>query len=89
MAAVAVGWLAGRGADRTVLKTVGLMVVGNVIMYAFGVPYLAFAANLDAATAVEQGVLPYLAGDFVKLLAAAALLPGAWWAVNRFRSDER
>ena len=88
-AAVVVGWLARRGGDRTVPRTVGLMVVGNVIMYAFGVPYLAYAANLDAATAVEQGMLLYLAGDFVKLVAAAALLPGAWWAVNRFRSDER
>ncbi|WP_026922914.1 biotin transporter BioY [Glycomyces arizonensis] len=89
VAAVVVGWLAGRGGDRTVPRTIGLMVLGNVIMYAFGVPYLAFAADMDAVTAIEKGVLPYLAGDFVKLLAAAALLPGAWWAVNRFRSEER
>ncbi|GAB3225538.1 biotin transporter BioY [Glycomyces halotolerans] len=88
-AAVAVGWLARRGADRTVLKTVGLMVVGNVVIYGFGVPYLAFATGMDAATAVEKGLVPFLVGDAVKLLAAAALLPGAWWAVNRFRSSER
>lgn len=89
VAAVVVGWLAGRGADRTVPRTVGLMVLGNVIMYAFGVPYLAFATGMDAATALGKGVLPYLAGDFIKLVAAAVLLPGAWWAVNRFRSGER
>lgn len=85
VAAVVVGWLAGRGGDRTVPRTIGLMVVGNVIMYAFGVPYLAFAANLDAGTALQQGVFPYLAGDLVKLIVAALALPAAWLAVDRFR----
>ncbi|RRS00572.1 biotin transporter BioY [Glycomyces terrestris] len=87
-AAVAVGFLAKRGGDRTVLKTVGLMVVGNVIMYAFGVPYLAVALDMSAAQALDAGMIPFLAGDFVKLVFAALLLPGTWWAVNKFRSAE-
>lgn len=85
VAAVVVGRLAGRGGDRTVPRTIGLMVVGNIIMYAFGVPYLAFTANLDAGTALQQGVLPYLAGDFVKIIVASLALPAAWLAVDRFR----
>lgn len=88
VAAVAVGFLAGRGGDRTIVKTVGLMVVGNVIMYAFGVPYLAFALDMNASQAIEEGMIPFLAGDFVKLVFAALLLPGTWWAVNKFRSAE-
>jgi biotin transport system substrate-specific component len=86
-AAVAVGYLAKRGADRTVLKTVGLMVVGNVLMYAFGAPYLALATGMDAATTIEKGILPFLAGDAVKLVFAALLLPGTWALVNKFRSE--
>lgn len=88
VAGVVVGWLAGRGGDRTVLKTAGLMVIGNVIMYAFGVPYLAYATGVDASQAIEWGLTPYLIGDAIKLLLAAVLLPGAWWAVKRFREAE-
>jgi biotin transport system substrate-specific component len=87
-AAVAVGFLAKRGGDRTILKTVGLMVIGNVIMYAFGVPYLAAALDMSASQALDAGMIPFLAGDFVKLVFAALLLPGTWWAVNKFRSAE-
>jgi biotin transport system substrate-specific component len=87
-ASVAVGFLAKRGGDRTILKTVGLMVIGNVIMYAFGVPYLAAALDMSASQALDAGMIPFLAGDFVKLVFAALLLPGTWWAVNKFRSAE-
>ena len=85
-ASIAVGWLARRGADRTVLKTVGLMVVGNILMYAFGVPYLAVYADMTPSAALSAGMFPFLAGDFVKLVVAALVLPGAWMAVNRFRN---
>ncbi|WP_030161155.1 biotin transporter BioY [Glycomyces sp. NRRL B-16210] len=88
-AAVAVGFLARRGGDRTILKTVGLMVVGNVLMYAFGVPYLAFALDMSASSALSAGMYPFLAGDALKLVLAALLLPGTWWAVNRFRNADQ
>jgi biotin transport system substrate-specific component len=86
-AGVAVGWLARRGADRTIARTVGLMVIGNIVIYAFGVPYLAVATGMDAATAVAKGMLPFLAGDFLKLVVAALLLPGAWFAVKKLRPE--
>jgi biotin transport system substrate-specific component len=87
-ASIAVGFLAKHGGDRTILKTVGLMVVGNVLMYAFGVPYLAYALDMSASEALAAGMVPFLAGDAVKLVFAALLLPGTWWAVNRFRNSE-
>lgn len=87
-AAVAVGFLARRGGDRTILKTVGLMVVGNILMYAFGVPYLAYSLDMSASAALSAGMYPFLAGDALKLVLAALLLPGTWWAVNHFRNAE-
>ncbi|MBO3734740.1 biotin transporter BioY [Glycomyces niveus] len=88
VAGIAVGWLARRGGDRTVLKTAGLMVVGNVIMYAFGAPYLAYVTGADFAQTMAWGVTPYLLGDAVKLVVAALLLPGAWALVSKFRNSE-
>jgi biotin transport system substrate-specific component len=85
VAAVLVGFLASRGGDRTPLRTVGTMVLGNLVIYAIGVPWLMALTGFDLATAVDRGVVPFLIGDAVKILLAAGLLPGAW-ALARSRS---
>ena len=82
VAAAVVGRLAERGGDRTPLRTVGTMALGTAIMYAAGVPYLMAALGVDAAKAVELGMTPFLAGDALKVLLAAGLLPAAWKLVG-------
>lgn len=83
LASAAVGALARRGADRTVLRTAGAMVLGSVIIYAIGVPYLALAAHLSLGKAVSLGLTPYLLGDALKAALAMGVLPAAWQLVNR------
>ena len=78
VAAAVVGWLAGRGGDRTPLRTVGTMTVGTLLIYAVGVPWLAASLDVGLAKAVELGARPVLGGDALKVLLAAGLLPGAW-----------
>ena len=78
-----VGWLAQRGADRTVLRTAGLMVLGNVVIYAVGLPYLMAATGMDLSTGLAKGVVPFLLGDAIKIAVAAGLLPAAWKLVQR------
>lgn len=78
VAAAAVGALARRGGDRTPLRTVGTMLAGTAIMYAAGVPYLMASLNVDLGRALDLGVTPFLAGDALKVLLAAGLLPVAW-----------
>jgi biotin transport system substrate-specific component len=78
VAAALVGALAARGGDRTVLRTIGTMVLGSVVIYATGVPWLMASTGYDLATALDRGVVPYLIGDGIKVLLAAGLLPGAW-----------
>lgn len=83
LAGALVGWLAQRGADRTPLKTAGTMVLGNVVIYAVGVPYLMAATGMDLATGVDKGLVPFLIGDGIKVAVAAGLLPAAWKLVQR------
>lgn len=78
VAATVVGWLARRGADRTVAGTIGAMVLGNLLIYAIGVPYLAIAIGVDLPQAIGLGAVPFLVGDGLKILLAAGLLPAAW-----------
>lgn len=78
LAATLVGALAQRGGDRTVAKTAVTMVAGNVLVYAAGVPWLMHATGMDFATALDKGVVPFLIGDGIKVLAAAGLFPAVW-----------
>ncbi|HEY7721198.1 MAG TPA: biotin transporter BioY [Pedococcus sp.] len=86
LAGALVGWLASRGGDRTPLRTVRTMVLGNLVIYAVGVPYLMGATGMDLATGIEKGVVPFLVGDAIKIVIAAGLLPGAWKIVERVES---
>jgi biotin transport system substrate-specific component len=82
LAAVVVGALARRGADRTVGRTAGLMVVGNLCIYAVGVPWLMARVGTGLGHALVLGVAPFLVGDAVKILLASLLLPAAWRLVR-------
>jgi biotin transport system substrate-specific component len=86
---VAAAWLAGRlaeaGADRKVLQNTGLLVVGNVVVYAFGVTGLIASTGMGLTTALAKGVAPFLVGDLIKIAVAAALLPAAWKLVGSRR----
>ncbi|MBM9621581.1 biotin transporter BioY [Streptomyces zhihengii] len=83
LAATVVGALARRGADRTVLRTAGSMVLGSVIIYAVGVPYLALATGMSLPAAVSAGLVPFLIGDALKAALAMGALPAAWKLVGR------
>ena len=87
-AAAVVGRLAELGWDRNFIGAVAAFVVGNLIVYAIGVPWLMLAAGLNINEAVAGGLTPFLLGDGLKILAAAALFPAAWWIVGR-RPAER
>jgi biotin transport system substrate-specific component len=86
-AAWLVGRLAARGADRRVVPTIGMMALGNVVIYAFGVAGLMLLADMSLSTALAKGVLPFLIGDAIKILLAAVLLPGTWKLINSRRSS--
>jgi biotin transport system substrate-specific component len=87
VAAILVGWLARRGLDRSVPGAIGIMVLGNLVIYAFGVPWLANSLGVDLPTALEFGAWPFLIGDALKIALAAGLLPAAWWLARDRRSD--
>ncbi|MFD7228062.1 biotin transporter BioY [Streptomyces sp. NPDC059881] len=83
LAATVVGALARRGADRSVLRTAGSMVLGSAIIYAVGVPYLALATGMTLAQAVSAGLVPFLIGDALKAALAMGALPTAWKLIGR------
>jgi len=49
------------------------MVAGLIVIYFFGVIQLSFVANLSLTKAISVGVLPFLIGDAIKIIAAALI----------------
>ncbi|MFI6486381.1 biotin transporter BioY [Streptomyces sp. NPDC050564] len=83
LASTVVGALARRGADRSVLRMAGTMLLGEAIIYAIGVPYLALAADMSASAAIAAGLTPFLIGDALKAALAMGVLPTAWKLVDK------
>lgn len=96
-AAALTGWLAQREWDRKVVGTFLSFAAGTVVIYAFGLPWLYTVlgtfppaslgkffgtTNLLQAT-ITTGILPFLVGDTVKALLAAAILPASWRLIGR------
>jgi biotin transport system substrate-specific component len=87
-AGVLVGWLAELGWDRHIGGAIAAMILGEVVIYAIGVPWLAIAAHMSPEAAIQTGFLPFVIGDAIKLAVAAGIFPVAWWLVGR-RAGER
>ncbi|MFF5142047.1 biotin transporter BioY [Streptomyces sp. NPDC013157] len=83
LASAVVGALARRGADRGVLRMAGTMLLGEAVIYAVGVPYLAYAADMSASAAIAAGLTPFLIGDAVKAALAMGAVPAAWKLVDK------
>jgi biotin transport system substrate-specific component len=78
LAAAMVGWLAERRWDRSPLRAAGLMLLGNLVIYALGVPFLAVVLGLPLVTAAWEGAAVFVPWDLAKVALAAGILPLAW-----------
>jgi biotin transport system substrate-specific component len=76
-AAALTGALAERRWDRHFSSSLGALLTGNVVIYLFGVTWLAHVLHVGGRRALEFGLYPF-PGDLIKLYLAAAVLPTAW-----------
>lgn len=93
----AMGLLARRGWDRSIVLMALAMLIGNVLLYVPGLAWLSIwieaAGRLDVATygslweqTLTWGITPFLIGDAMKLALAALLLPAIWKLVGDARA---
>ncbi len=86
------GWLAQREWDRKVLRSILAFLGGTVVVFAFGLPWLAFALGTlgfpnDLNAVLQGGLYPFIIGGVAKALLAAGIMAALWRAVGR--SDAR
>ena len=80
-AAALVGFLADRGWGTSVLSSLGMMAAGSALILLCGASWL--SVMIGPQKALAFGVMPFLAGDLLKLALASAILPLAWKLVRR------
>ena len=91
IAGVLVGWLADRGWDRDLGRSIAAMFLGMIVIYVMGVAWLSAALDAPVANTSEElraaigcgsglecGFTPFVIGDIIKLMIAALALPAAW-----------
>ena len=79
-AAAVCGRMAERGWDRHILSAAAAMVIGNLIIYALGLTWLAIQIGL--ADAIKFGLVPFLVGDALKIALGTCALPVAWLTIS-------
>lgn len=83
LAAVALGYFARLGWDRSIGKMSLGLLIGNALIYVPGLLWLGALYGWDKPI-LEWGLTPFLVGDAIKLALAAMVLPAAWQAVSKF-----
>jgi len=79
-AAFVAGFLAERGFDRRYPTALFAMICGLAVIFAGGLLWLTIASRPGGgfSAALAAGFLPFIVPDLLKLLAAAAVMPGLW-----------
>lgn len=84
LAAVALGYFARRGWDRSIGWMALAMLIGNVIIYVPGLLWLVQLYGLEQPI-LQWGLTPFVVGDLAKLALAALIVPGVWKLVGSAR----
>ncbi len=88
IAGAVVGRFAELGWDRHIAGSIGAMLIGSVIIYAIGLPWLMVVRGFTVAQTLQYGLAPFVAWDLAKLAVAGSIFPLGWWLVER-RPDDR
>jgi biotin transport system substrate-specific component len=88
VAAWVIGWMAEHGADRHVGLAFLAFVLGQLVIFAFGLAGLKISVEESWGWTIHNGFAIFIVGGLVKAAIGAVALPGAWRIVRRFeRAD--
>src|SRR6476619_772062 len=88
-AAFVTGAFAENGWDKRYTTAVAAMADGSAIILLGGWGFYSILTNTSPTIAFKIAVLPYLAGDVIKIALAAAVLPTGWALLKRKASGPR
>jgi biotin transport system substrate-specific component len=87
VAAWVTGTAAERGADREPKLALVAFAVGQLAIYAIGVPWLKVAMGWSWGQAIHEGFTIFILGGVIKAIVAAIAMPTAW-RIQRYISSD-
>ena len=86
-AAFITGAFAENGWDKRFLTAVAAMAAGSAIIMVAGWAWFSFVTHTAPVQAFKLSVAPFLIGDVIKIVLAAAVLPSGWYLLKRKASQ--
>ncbi|PYS42128.1 MAG: biotin transporter BioY [Acidobacteria bacterium] len=85
-AAYVTGAFAEHDWDRQFFSAVLAMLIGSLVIIFCGWGWFSLSTRTNALTAFRFTVLPFIPGDIIKIVLAAAVLPSGWVLLKRQRN---
>ncbi len=82
-AAYITGAFAEHGWDKSFISAAAAMLVGSIVIILAGAAWFSLLMHTPLLTSLRVGVVPFIIGDIVKIVLAAAVLPTGWALLKR------
>ena len=78
VASVVVGALAGRKWDQKIATVIPTMIIGEIIVFGFGLTWLQHATAMTWSMTFSKGLSPFVLGEIIKIGISSTALPTVW-----------
>jgi biotin transport system substrate-specific component len=82
LASAVLGYLAERRADQKFSTSFPALLLGNLIIFSFGLTWLHFSLDLTWAKTFSMGLTPFILGEVLKIAIVATSLPLVWRKIS-------
>jgi len=77
------GFLAGRKWDQKIATVIPTMLIGTIIIFAFGLFWLHQSTGQTWSWTISKGLSPFIIGEIIKIAIASTALPTLWKFVRK------
>ncbi len=83
ISSLVLGALAGRKWDQKIKTVIPTMIIGNVIIFTFGLFWLHQYSGQSWSWTIAKGLTPFILAEFIKIAIASTALPAVWRLVAK------
>ena len=83
VASLVLGYLADRKADQKFRTSFPALLLGDAIIFTFGLLWLQQTLDLSWAKTIAAGFTPFILGEAIKIAITATSLPLVWRRISR------